>query len=90
LPLPNFDIRNYPFFLHRNKEGLNLINLKTGLMNLLLKRQNNSSSFEKTLIVQDKEEDCLRIVMSTKNAAIEEIKVSNSFFTNLRDLNVKS
>jgi hypothetical protein len=58
-------------------------------MNLLVRRQNNAASFEKLVVINDRAEDCTRLVMSTKNGTIEEITVKNSFFTNLRELNAQ-
>jgi hypothetical protein len=88
-PLPDFDIRSFPFVLHRNRKSLNLINLRTGKMNRLLMRENNSTTFEKMALMKDVENSCLSIVFITKSAVIEEIKVPNLFFTLLRDLNMQ-
>lgn len=71
----------------RTKESLNLVNLKTGKMNILIRRQNNAASFEKLVMIYDRAEESTRIVMSTKNGMIEEITIKNNFFTNLRELN---
>ena len=71
----------------RTKESLNLVNLKTGKMNILIRRQNNSASFEKLVMIYDRAEESTRIGMSTKNGMIEEITIKNNFFTNLRELN---
>ena len=71
----------------RIKEYLNLVNLKTGKMNILIRRQNNAASFEKLVMIYDRAEESTRIVMSTKNGMIEEITIKNNFFTNLRELN---
>lgn len=50
-PLIGFDVRHFPFLVLRTKESLNLVNLRTGKMNLLLQRPNNAGSFEKLVII---------------------------------------
>ena len=87
IPLPGYNYRSFPFLLQRNSKAINLVNLATLSMHRLLMRQNQSGSFQKTVIwVDQANNDQVQLLFMTKNATLMEAKVENSFITNLRDI----
>lgn len=88
IAVPDFDYKQNPFLFTRTNNAISLVDIGCHKVYLLCKVKNQKSSYEKMKLYKESNGD-YRLMLSNRTGAVQEIKISRTFFVDLRHIAAK-